>query len=98
MNGGKRKLSEEYEKKVIGLLETIADQTKPKEESSKAETSEVHGHATVAEQMLCENCNPPEEYKKAHLKLMGQKECKDCGHIDKEEAEECENCGEEYET
>ena len=92
-------MSEEYEKKVLKALQTIVEQTKPKDEgASKAETSEAHGHATVAEQMLCENCNPPGEYKKAHLKLMGQKECKDCGHIDKEGAEECEECGEEYET
>ena len=94
----KKKLSEKkYEEEVIGLLQKIAKQTepqKPKEESSEA----PHGHSTVAEQMLCKDCNPPEEYKKAHLQLMGQQECKDCGHIDRKGKEYCENCGEEYET
>lgn len=86
----------EYEKEVISLLKKIAEkqEEKPKEESSKHE--EAHGHGTVAGQMLCKDCNPPEEYKKAHLKLMGQKECKECGNVDKKEEEYCENCGSEY--
>ena len=93
MNGGKRKLSEEYEKKVIGLLETIANQTQPpKEESSKP----TEGHKSLAEKMLCPSCNPPEEYVKAHLKLMGQKKCEKCGNIDKEAEESCTNCYEDY--
>ena len=96
MNGGKRKLSEEYEKKVIGLLETIANQTKLKEPPKEESSESTEGHKTLSERMLCPSCNPPEEYVKAHLKLMGQKKCKDCGHIDKEEAEECEECGEDY--
>jgi len=94
----KKKMSEEYEKKVLANLEKIVEQTKPKEESSKTvpQVPQEKGHKNLVEQMLCKDCNPPEEYKKAHLELMGQKECKDCGNVDKKGEEYCSDCGEEY--
>jgi len=92
----KKKLSEEkYEEKVINLLAKIVDQTKPKQESSEPEVIKG-GHKTLAEKMLCPDCNPREQYRIAHLELMGQKECKDCGNIDRKEEEDCSECGEEY--
>jgi len=89
---------EEYEDEVLKTLRAIRDQTKPKPDEKASETTEPpkEGHKTLVEQMLCEDCNPPEEYKKAHLDLMGQKECKDCGNVDKKGEENCSDCGEEY--
>lgn len=83
----------EHQKKVEKLLETIAEQTKI--QTPIASEKPKHGE-TLPEKMGCKDCNPPEEYKKAHLELMGQKECKDCGNVDKKEEEYCEGCGNEY--
>ena len=85
----------EYEKEVLTHLKTIAEQTKPTQ-PAKEESSEPQGHTSLAEKMLCPSCNPPEEYVKAHLQLMGQKKCEKCGNIDKETEESCTNCYEDY--
>ena len=96
-------MSEEKEKLFKKWMREVRDEV-AKEEKTTSSTSEpvsetLQGHKTFAEYIECENCNPPEQHdrvKKTVLKMMGHKECKDCGNIDKKGAEYCEECGEEY--
>lgn len=98
----KKKMSQENEKWKEDIRNIVREEMKnalkpiQSPPSSEKQPEAPHGHATVAEQMLCKDCNPPDTYKKAHLELMGLKECQDCGHIDRKGEEYCENCGEEY--
>ena len=88
------KMEVELKKEDRELLKSVIEANKPQQTITNEPGSK--SHKTLADQMLCPDCNPPEEYKKAHLKLMGEKECKECGNIDREKEEWCSDCGEEY--
>lgn len=97
-------MSEKTEKRIVELkeedrklLQSVIEVLKP--QKPEAPTEKTEGHKTVADRMECKDCNPPEEYprlKKVFLKVMGQKECKECGNVDREGEEYCSDCGEEY--
>lgn len=87
----KKNLSAEKEKIFKNWMRDVI-----KEEKKTSSTSKEPGHKTLSERMLCKDCNPKEEYVKAHLQLMGQKKCKECGNIDREKQEFCSDCGEDY--
>jgi len=88
-------LKEEDRNLLKSTIKAISEIPKPSE-APKTEEKTDKGHKSLAERMLCKDCNPPEEYKKAHLALMGQKECKECGNIEGKDKEECSDCYTEY--
>lgn len=98
---------EKYEEKVLKLLATIAEQTKPAQKS--AESSEKHeekkAHETFQELIDCPDCYPKIEalvmpkVKPKIVKEIGEKLkseelviCKECGEIVGKETEECPTC------
>lgn len=88
----------ELKKEDRELLKSFTDGVKALQSSPEPEKTE-EGHKTLADWMECKNCNPSDQYprvKKTLLKIMGQKECKECGNIDRGKEEYCSDCGEEY--
>ena len=80
---------------VKEVFQEVYNDSQKDKKPKNGSTSKTEEHKSLIEMMSCPDCAPPEKYRAAHHKLMGETECKGCHKYGKEGQEYCEGCGEE---